>query len=321
MPITWFIGFLVLSFGIVLLTLRPKKSEKEMEKRLKVLALTIKNENDAEPEPLALSGKRNGALVEKLGDYLQQFDFSDDLQLLILHANSKSTVGGVVGGSLLIAVAAGTVMHLAFGVLPLDLAAVALGGGVRWGLLKFQKSRRLKLFNNGLADAIELIARALRAGHSMSSAVEIVSEQTPAPLNSEFAIVFQQQKFGIPFRDALLQLGDRVPSKDLHFLITAILVQKETGGDLTEILDRTTHVIRDRIRIEGEIKTYTAQGRLTGWILGALPIIMLVILNIVTPGYSAPLFHDPLGQDMLYIGGTLIVIGGLIIRKIVNIQV
>ena len=155
----------------------------------------------------------------------------------------------------------------------------------------------------------------------MNSAVEIVAEQSPEPLSSEFAIVFQQQKFGIPFRDALLQLGDRIPSKDLHFLITAILVQKETGGDLTEILDRTTHVIRDRIRIEGEIKTYTAQGRLTGWILGALPIIMLVILNIVTPGYSAPLFHDPLGQDMLYVGGTLIVIGGLIIRKIVNIQV
>ena len=321
MPVVWFIGFLVLSFAIVLVILRPKKSEKDLEKRLKVLALTIKNENDAEPEPLALPEKQSGALAEKLGEYLERFDFSDDLELLILHANSKSTVGGVVGGSILGAIAAGIAMHLTFKVLPLDLAAVALGAGSRWGLLKFQKSRRLKLFNAHLADAIETIARALRAGHSMNSAVEIVAEQSPEPLSSEFAIVFQQQKFGIPFRDALLQLGDRIPSKDLHFLITAILVQKETGGDLTEILDRTTHVIRDRIRIEGEIKTYTAQGRLTGWILGALPIIMLIILNIVTPGYSAPLFHDPLGQDMLYVGGTLIVIGGLIIRKIVNIQV
>jgi tight adherence protein B len=321
MPIGWFVGFLALSFVIVLFTLRPKKSEKDMEKRLKVLALTLKSENDAELEPLTRPEKQSGALIEKLGEYLQQFDFSDDLELLILHANSKSTVGGVVGGSILLAIAAGMTMHLAFGVIPLDLVATALGASVRWGLLKFQKSRRLKLFNANLADAIELIARALRAGHSMFSAIEIVAEQSPEPLNSEFAIVFQQQKFGIPFRDALLQLGDRVPSKDLHFLITAILVQKETGGDLTEILDRTTHVIRDRVRIEGEIKTYTAQGRLTGWILGALPIIMLVILNIVTPGYSAPLFHDPLGQDMLYVGGTLIVIGGLIIRKIVNIQV
>ena len=148
-----------------------------------------------------------------------------------------------------------------------------------------------------LADAIELIARALRAGHSMGSAIEIVAEQSAEPLGSEFAIVFQQQKFGIPFRDALLQLGDRVPSKDLHFLITAILVQKETGGDLTEMLDRTTRVIRERIRIEGEIRTYTAQGRLTGWILSCLPIVMLVLINLITPGYSHILFHDPTGAE------------------------
>jgi tight adherence protein B len=313
-------GFLIFSFVIVLLMLRPKKSQKAMEKRLQVLALAPKSGDD-EDDTLALPEKRVGSLSLKLGEYLQRFDFSDDLETLIMHANSKSSVGGVVGGSLIIAIAAGFVMHLAFDLLPLDIAAVAAGGATRYGLLKFQKSRRLKLFNTALPDAIELIARALRAGHSMSSAIEIVSEQTPPPLNSEFAVVFQQQKFGIPFRDALLQLGDRVPSKDLHFLITAILVQKETGGDLTEILDRTTHVIRDRVRIEGEIKTYTAQGRLTGWILGCLPIIMLILLNIVTPGYSTVLFHDPLGQDMLYAGGVLIVIGGLIIRKIVNIQV
>ena len=165
------------------------------------------------------------------------------------------------------------------------------------------------------------MARALRAGHSISSAIEIVAEQSAEPLACEFATVFHQQKFGIQFRDAILQLGDRVPSRDLHFLITAILVQKETGGDLTEILDRTTRVIRERIRIQGEIQTYTAQGRLTGWILGGLPIIMLGLINIVTPGYSHILFHDPLGQKMLYAGGILIVVGGLIIRKIVDIEV
>jgi tight adherence protein B len=176
-------------------------------------------------------------------------------------------------------------------------------------------------FNEALPDAIELMGRALRAGHSMASAIEVVAEQSVDPLASEFAVVFHQQKFGIPFRDALLQLGDRVPSKDLHFLITAILVQKETGGDLTEILDRTTRVIRDRVRIEGEIRTYTAQGRLTGWILGGLPVALLGILNIMTPGYSKVLFTDPVGQDLLYAGGVMIIVGGLIIRKIVNIQV
>jgi tight adherence protein B len=315
-------GFLVLSFIIVLFFLRPKKSEKAMEKRLQVLSLVInKTSGSEESDSIELSKKKTGKLSIKLGEYLQQFDFSSDLELLIIHANSKTTVGAIAGTSLVAAIGAGLVAHGLVGLLPLDLVAVVAGACSRYMLLKYQKSRRLKLFNAALADAIELMARALRAGHSMASAIEIVAEQSPQPLGSEFGIVFQQQKFGIPFRDAILQLGDRVPSKDLHFLITAILVQKETGGDLTEILDRTTHVIRERVRIEGEIRTYTAQGRLTGWILASLPVIMLILINIVTPGYSAVLFHDPLGQDLLYAGGTLIIIGGLIIRKVVNIQV
>ena len=116
-------------------------------------------------------------------------------------------------------------------------------------------------------------------------------------------------------------MGARVPSRDLQFLITAILVQKETGGDLTEILDRASHVIRERIRIEGEVRTHSAQGRLTGWILGLLPVVMLVLINIVSPGYSTVLFHDPTGQKLLAAGSVLIVIGGLVIRKIVDVQV
>ncbi len=155
----------------------------------------------------------------------------------------------------------------------------------------------------------------------MISSIEVVSEQSPEPLASEFGLVFQQQQFGIQFRDALLQLVDRVPSKDLQFLVTAILIQKETGGDLTEVLDRTTRIIRERIRIHGEIQTYTAQGRLTGWILSALPLVMLVIINLVTPGYSHILFYDPLGHRLLYAGGILIAIGGFVIRKIVKIEV
>jgi tight adherence protein B len=201
------------------------------------------------------------------------------------------------------------------------IVAVIVGGASRYVLLRFQKSKRLKAFNAALPDAIELMARALRAGHSMASSIEVIAEQSAEPLASEFADVYQQQKFGIPFRDALLAMGVRVPSKDLHFLITAVLVQKETGGDLTEILDRTTHVIRERVRIEGEVRTYTAQGRLTGWILSLLPVIMLMLINLVSPGYSKVLFHDPLGQKMLYAGGAFIAVGAFVISRIVDIKV
>jgi tight adherence protein B len=116
-------------------------------------------------------------------------------------------------------------------------------------------------------------------------------------------------------------MGSRIPSRDLQFLITAILVQKETGGDLTEILARASHVIRDRVRIEGEVRSRTAQGRLTGWILGLLPVIMMVLINIVSPGYTNILFQDPLGQQLMYAGAIFILIGALFIRKIVNVQV
>ena len=229
-------------------------------------------------------------------------------------------------GAILVASAAlattGALLARSFS-LPLPLVCLsALGAGtLRYGLLRVQRGKRLKKFTQALPDAIELMARALRTGHSMASSIEIIAEQSPKPLNAEFAICFQQQKFGIPFRYALLAMGERVPSKDLHFLITAVLVQKETGGDLTEILDRTTVVIRERVRIEGEIRTYTAQGRLTGWILSCLPIAMLTLINILTPGYSHILFYDSVGQKLLYAGVTCIAIGGLIIRKIVDIQV
>jgi tight adherence protein B len=319
MIISIFIGFMVFSFLIVLLMLRPKKSEKAVGKRLQ--AVTALTKHEVEAEAIDLTDKEKGGIAYKLGEYLERFDFSEDLQLLILYAGSKATVGSVVFGSLMAAIAAGLMAHAIVGLVPVDLIAVVIGGSARWLLLNIQKGRRLKKFNTALPDAIELMARALRAGHSMASSIEVVAEQSVEPLGSEFAVVFQQQKFGIPFRDAILQLGERIPSKDLHFLITAILVQKETGGDLTEILDRTTHVIRERVRIEGEIRTYTAQGRLTGWILAALPVIMLVIINIMTPGYSKVLFHDPVGQGLLYAGGALITVGTLIIRKIVDIQV
>jgi len=200
----------------------------------------------------------------------------------------------------------------------LSAAIAALGPYL---YLLFQKSRRVGKFNDALADSIDLMSRALRAGHSMASSIEVISQQSPEPLATEFATCFQQQKFGIPFRDALLAMGERVPSDDLQFLITAVLVQKETGGDLTDILDRTTAVIRDRVRIQGEVSTRTAQGRLTGWILSSLPIILLILINIITPGYSTVLFHDPLGQKMLMAGGGLILVGAFIISKIVDIKV
>jgi tight adherence protein B len=179
-------------------------------------------------------------------------------------------------------------------------------------------SRRLKKFNAGLPDAIDMMSRALRAGHSMTASINVIAEQSAEPVRSEFSEVFKQQNFGMPLRDAMTLMLERVPSQDLRVMVTGILVQKETGGNLAEILDRTSETIRQRIKIHGEIKTHTAQGRMTGYILCALPIVMLVVINFLNPGYSDVLIHTPIGHTISYIGIALLIIGGLIIRQIIN---
>ena len=187
-----------------------------------------------------------------------------------------------------------------------------------FGLLSFKRSRRITAFNAALPDAIDMMGRALRAGHSMTASINIVAEQSLEPVRSEFSEVFKQQNFGLPLRDAMTQMLDRVPSQDLRVLVTGMLVQKETGGNLAEILDRTANTIRERLKIQGEIKTHTAQGRMTGWILCALPIVMLVVINMINPGYSKMLLTTPIGKMLSYIGIFLLVTGGLIIRQIIN---
>jgi tight adherence protein B len=311
---------LALSFTVLMLATRPATPSKSMQERLVTIQQPVRSRKaDTAGAELEKVEQRDYAV--RLGNFIQHYQFSKNLQVLLIHADSSMSVGAVVLICAGAALGCGFAVFLFLHNFLLGFVALAAGAFAPYGALKFKRSRRLKAFNTALPDAIDLMARALRAGHSMSSAIEVIAEQSAEPVAGEFGQVYQQQKFGLRFRDALLQMGDRIPSRDLQFLITAILVQKETGGDLTEILDRTSHVIRERVRIEGEVRTHTAQGRLTGWILGLLPVIMLLLINIVSPGYSSMLFHDPVGQKLLYAGATLIVIGGLVIRKVVDVEV
>ena len=312
-----FTGILILSFAIVVWFTRPNAADKNARERLDTIRRTL---NDSTSSAV-LNEQPQDSLFTRASLWLERYRFTQSLETLIQHADSRTTVGSVVLTSLALAAACAFLVHLFYPSLPLEALAATLGASLRYIALRWKKSRRLNKFSEALPDAIELMARALTAGHSMGSCIEVVAEQSPEPLASEFALCFQQQKFGIPFRDALLLMAERIPVKDLHFLVTAILVQKETGGDLTDILDRTTNVIRERGRIEGEVRTYTAQGRLTGWILGLMPVAMLLIIHFMTPGYTSVLFNDPLGNKLLYAAAGLIFIGGMIIRKIVDIKV
>ncbi len=317
--VSTFLGLLIVTFTVVAWFTRPGAGEKHAQERLNTIRRTLA-EGESTSKGMLNEMPKEG-LASRVSAYLKGFAFTQSLEMLILYADSKATVGSVVLTSLGLAAVSAFAVHLFLDNLPLMALAAVVGGSIRYFLLRFKKGRRLSKFGAALPDAIELMARALTAGHSMASCIEVVAEQSPQPLAGEFDLCFQQQKFGIPFRDALLLMASRVPLKDLHFLVTAILVQKETGGDLTDILDRTTKVIRERTRIEGEVKTYTAQGRLTGWILGLMPVVMLGLINFMTPGYSHVLFYDPLGHKLLYAAAALIGLGGFVISRIVDIKV
>jgi tight adherence protein B len=312
--------FLILAACAVITLFAGKEpvSKKTIGARLATINTRVGDDGEHQ---IALAQKTRRRLSDRIGERFKSYHLGESLELLIIHAGSSMSVGQVLMFGAGIAIGCGIVTQWLAESPWVALAVAAITAFSPYLYLLFQKMRRLGKFNLALADAIDLMARALRAGHSMASSIEVIAQQSPEPLAGEFEICFQQQKFGIPFRDALLAMGERVPSDDLKFLITAVLVQKETGGDLTDILDRTTAVIRDRVRIEGEVSTRTAQGRLTGWILSALPIVLLILINIITPGYSTVLFHDPLGQMLLMAGGALILIGAFIISKIVDIKV
>ena len=314
-----FTGAFVLSFVMLLPVVRAQATSKVTTQRLANIRKSIQVASGALDTDL--EKEEPWGYMESLEQLLERYGPAKNIQLLLLHANSNMSLSGFVIASAIGAIVTG-LLGLSFSRTLWIGCLGLLPGAILPGIVfRFKRSRRLKAFNAALPDAIDLMSRCLVAGHSVGSSIEIIGQQAPEPLAFEFVQVYQQQRLGLQFRDALLQMGDRVPSRDLQFFITAILVQKETGGDLTEILSRASHVIRERIRIEGEVRTRTAQGRLTGWILGLLPVVMLVLINIVSPGYSDVLFHDPVGRDLMYAGVGLITIGAFFIKRIVNIQV
>ena len=187
--------------------------------------------------------------------------------------------------------------------------------------LLYRRRRRFTKFTALLPDAMDLVSRALRAGHSLTAALDLVGQEIADPVGKEFRRISEEQNLGLPLRDALLHFAERIPIPDVRFLVAAMLIQRETGGNLVEVLDKTTTLLRERIRLQGEIRIYTAQGRLTGWILCLLPILMFFALSAINPDYTAPLVNEPAGQHLLVLGAVFMAFGVLVIRKIIRIKV
>lgn len=202
----------------------------------------------------------------------------------------------------------------------------SIGGGVAALILpllylSFRRKRRMNKMLEQLPDVFELLGQALRAGHSLASGIQMVSENMPDPIGTEFARVFHEQNLGIKIEDALKSMAERNGQMDLRFFVTAVLIQRQTGGDLAEVLDNIGGVIRQRIELFGMVSALTAEGRLSGWVLLALPVIVFVAELYLNPEYAGDLLYDETGRFMLYAAGAMQLMGMAMIKKIVNIKV
>jgi tight adherence protein B len=317
-PLTVFIVLMVLTFVVLIVAMRPSESEKALQQRLRTIEHASTGAVD---ETTDILRQETLSDIPWLNDLMQQVPILHRLQHLLTQAESTWTVGTLVSGSLVLAVLATWLANFRAPTFVLALLVGVGVGSLPYIYLFFKRWSRLRRFEELRPDTIDLMARALRAGHTITSSIEMVSSEGSEPVASEFRRVFEEQNFGLPLREAMLNLADRVPLPDVQFLVTAILVQKETGGNLAEVLDKAAAVIRERFRLRGQLRVYTAQGRLTGWILAGLPFFMFVLLNIVNPNYERILLTDPVGQKLIYIGIGLMVLGGWVIRKVIDIKV
>jgi tight adherence protein B len=199
-------------------------------------------------------------------------------------------------------------------------AAIFLGS-MPISVVYFKRYKRLSAFESNFPEAIDLLARAVKAGHGLNTGMEIVGQEMSEPIAGEFRTTYEEQRLGLHFREALINMTKRVPLQDVRFFAAALIIQDETGGNLAEILGNLSATVRDRFKIRGEIRVRTAQGKLTAAILVSLPVAMLFLMNFVNPDYSRSLYTDPLGLIFLAVAATMQVIGGFILWAIVNIEV
>jgi tight adherence protein B len=256
-----------------------------------------------------------------LNQSLRNLAVGPKLQSLLLQADLKWTAGALLAmcavgfvfpvyliashtGSLLIALPAG----LALGFIPLG-----------WVLHK--RGQRFKKFEEGLPEALDLMVNGLRAGHSLVAAMGLVARECADPLGREFRACFEEQNYGLELKIAMDNLINRVPLQDLRIVATAILIQKESGGNLAEVLNNTAHVIRERFRLKRQVMVHTAQGRMTGWVLTLLPVGLGIGLYIVNPQMMSILWTRPIGIKLMWGAAGMIVVGGLIIHKITDMDV
>jgi tight adherence protein B len=314
------IAFLVVSGGIfaaVMLFDRRRAQARLLRDRLE----SVQKSAEQPSEELALLRDQLLSNIPALDMLLRRSARVSSLQNLLAQAGIKMRAGNILLICVATSVVCGFGAWYASQAAAFGIVGAMVGAILPYSYASYRRAKRFQKFEELFPEAIDTVARAVRAGHAFTTAVEMISNEVAEPIASEFRILFEEQKFGLPVRDALVNLTQRVPLVDVKFFVTAVMLQRETGGNLAEILDNLSYVIRERFKIMRQVRVYTAQGRLTMILLMCLPPVIVAIMLTVNPGFIRPLFDDPIGHSLIVVGITLQTLGYFIIRKIIQIQV
>ncbi len=312
-----FVIALVMATYVALTYLPGVLAARELDRRLRDVAIPEAVSTDAQS---VVREEARGPLPV-LDRALADSAAGNALSKLIERSGVKTTPSAIVVMSLAFA-AGGVLLTSLFTSEPLFKLIVGVAGLCGpFVYLKYSAGRRLKRFEEQFPEALDLLSRAIRAGHAFQTAMGMVADEMPEPVGPEFKKAFDQQNFGLPIKEALNQLADRVPLMDVKFFVTAVTIQRETGGNLAEILDNLAHVVRERFKILRQVRVHTAHGRFTGYVLLGLPPALAVALLWINPEFMSPLFHERLGKMMVGGGLVLQTIGYFWVRQVIKIEV
>jgi len=253
--------------------------------------------------------------------FLRRSDRVSELQKTLAQGNVDIRAGNFIILCGVCAVVLAVVAFIFGGSIVFAWAGFLVGFFMPYAYAAHMRTKRFAKFEEKFPEAIDTLARAVRAGHAFTTALEMIANEIAEPVAGEFRQLYEEQKFGLPVRDALINLTERIPLVDVKFFVTAVMLQRETGGNLAEILDNLSYVIRERFKILRQVRVHTAQGRLTMMLLMALPPAVVAIMLTVNPGFIQPLFTDPLGHALIVGGITMQTLGYFVIRRIIRIQV
>jgi tight adherence protein B len=318
-PFFVFIAILFLTYAVYLLMTRKSEGHKE-EYRKRLADAVLYSSQSTDPD-VSLAREDLLSEIPWFNRMLLNFEFTATLKKIIEQSDLNITVMRLI----LISGLAGTMAALAASMVTYSLVIVGASGLLAsvlpFGHILWTRKRRLNSFLEQLPEALDLMSRALASGHAFQEALHMVSTEMPDPLASEFRKTFDEQNLGLSVKLALENLSRRIPLLDLKLCVTAIMIQRETGGNLAEILEKVAHTIRERFRIMEDLKTLTTSSRMSAWILCGIPIFIAIVVTIMDPEYMQVLWNDPRGHNILYLAIGMQITGMLVVRKILNIKI